>query len=157
MRPNASRLAALIVATLIVIAFLCQFFRPGPALAAGNSARPTVRLHGFRGASPKKALMPPSKSVLRLVVSRKPVACCLYPERKDALNFLSAYVVETLECGHQVEQFFNPPVEALIAKRRRCGECNEAGNVIEIAAGKKKPPVSVEIPAAGRRRTSLLL
>lgn len=76
--------------------------------------------------------MPPAKPVLRLVVSRKPVAYCLYPEREDALNFLGAYVVETLECGHRVEQFFNPPVEALIAKRRRCAKCHP--NVIEFPA-----------------------
>jgi hypothetical protein len=71
-------------------------------------------------------------AVLRLVISRKPVACCLYPEREDALNFLSAYVVETLECGHQTDQFFNPPVESLIAKRRRCVKCRP--NVIEFPA-----------------------
>jgi hypothetical protein len=71
-----------------------------------------------------------AKSVLRLVVSRKPVPYCFYPEREDALNFLGAYVLETLECGHRVEQFYNPPVESLIAKRRRCGQCQP--NVIEF-------------------------
>ena len=50
MRPSAS-----LVNALILIGFLCQFFGPVPAHAAGNSVRPTVRLHGFRGASPKKA------------------------------------------------------------------------------------------------------
>jgi hypothetical protein len=70
--------------------------------------------------------------VLRLVVSRKPIAICHFPEREDALNFLAAYVVETLECGHQVSQFFIPPLETLIAKRRRCAECPV--NVIEFPA-----------------------
>ena len=76
--------------------------------------------------------MPQAKAVLRLVVSRKPVAHCLHPEREDALNFLSAYVVETLECGHSVEHFFNPPVDPLSAKRRRCAECEP--KVIEFPA-----------------------
>ena len=76
--------------------------------------------------------MCPANNVLRLVVSRKPVAYCFYPEREDALNFLGAYVVETLECGHQVDHFFNPPVEPLIAKRRRCVKC--APNLIEFPA-----------------------
>ena len=74
--------------------------------------------------------MSPAKPVLRLVVSRKPVAVCHFPEREDALQFLGAYVVETLECGHRVDQFFNPPVEPLIAKRRRCAQCHP--NVIEF-------------------------
>lgn len=73
------------------------------------------------------------KSVLRLVVSRKPVPYCSFPEREDALDFLGAYVLETLECGHRVEQFFNPPVESLIAKRRRCAQCRPT-NVIEFPA-----------------------
>lgn len=150
MRPSRSPVFA-----LILIAFLWQFFfRPVPALA-GNSPRPTVRLHGFRGASPRKAFMPPAKSVLRLIVSRKPVAVCLYPEREDALNFLTAHVIETLECGHKVETFFNPPIESLIAKRRRCRKCDEAEKVIEIKAGKKKPPVSVKIPPAERKQVLL--
>ena len=76
--------------------------------------------------------MPPMQAVLRLVVSRKPVPFCFYPEREDALNFLGAYVVETLECGHRVEQFYNPPVESLIAKRRRCAQCQP--KVIEFPA-----------------------
>lgn len=67
--------------------------------------------------------MPQSKAVLRLIVSRKPVPYCSFPEREDALNFLGAYVIETLECGHRLDQFFNPPLESLIAKRRRCAEC----------------------------------
>lgn len=74
--------------------------------------------------------MSPAQNVLRLVVSRKPVAFCQFPEREDALDFLGAYVVETLECGHEVTHFFNPPVESLIAKRRRCGRCTP--NVIEL-------------------------
>lgn len=78
------------------------------------------------------------KSVLRLVVSRKPVAHCLYPEREDALNFLNAYVVETLECGHTLPQFFNPPVESLIAKRRRCAKCQP--KVIEFPAQRNAAP-----------------
>lgn len=82
--------------------------------------------------------MPPSKSVLRLVVSRKPVAYCLHPERADALNFLRAHVVETLECGHRVEQFFNSPIEVLIAKRRRCAECHP--KVIEFPAPDEAAP-----------------
>ena len=76
--------------------------------------------------------MPQPKDVLRLIVSRKPVPYCFYPERDDALNFLGAYVVETLECGHRVEQFFNPPVESLIAQRRRCAACRP--KVIEFPA-----------------------
>ncbi len=132
MRPSASlalRLTILATLALIALAFLCQFFDPVPA-RAGNPQRSTVRLADLRGASPRKASMPPATNVLRLVVSRKPVAFCQHPEREDALNFLLAYVVETLECGHRVEHFFNPPVEALIAKRRRCSECPP--NVIEF-------------------------
>jgi hypothetical protein len=83
----------------------------------------------------------PAKDVLRLVVSRKPVACCLYPEREDALSFLSAYVTETLECGHKIDQFFNPPVEPLIAKRRRCVKCRPL-NVIEFPARNRDAPQS---------------
>lgn len=86
-----------------------------------------------QGASPKKASMThPSLAVLRLVVSRKPVPVCFHPEREDALNFLGAYVVETLECGHRVEQYYNPPVESLTAKRRRCAECHP--KVLEFPA-----------------------
>jgi hypothetical protein len=92
------------------------------------------------------------KAVLRRVVCRKPVAFCAFPEREDALNFLQAYMVESLECGHRVSTFFNPPVENLTAKYRRCRECDEAGKIIEITAGKKKPPVSVEIAAPERQR-----
>lgn len=140
MRPSCSPALNLtaIVRTLVLIALLCPLFHPDPALSAGNPPRSTVRLDDFRGASPRKALMPQGKSVLRLVVSRKPVAACLYPEREDALNFLNAYVVETLECGHSVEMFFNPPVEALIAKRRRCMRCHP--NVIEFPARDQTAP-----------------
>jgi hypothetical protein len=99
--------------------------------------------------------MPLGKAVLRLVLSRKPVPFCAYPQREDALNFLGVYVVETLECGHRVHAFFNPPVENLVAKRRRCKECDEAVKVIEITAGKKKTPASVEILSAERKRISL--
>lgn len=130
------RLNAPLAPALVLIAFFCQFFfGPVPAVPsfAGNSARPTVRLHDFRGASPRKASMPQVRNVLRLVVSRKPVPYCSFPEREDALNFLGAYVVETLECGHRLDQFFNPPVEALIAKRRRCAKCLPT-NVIEFPA-----------------------
>jgi hypothetical protein len=74
----------------------------------------------------------PPLAALRLVVSRKPVAVCFHPEREDALNVLGAYVVETLECGHRVHQYFNPPVESLIAKRRRCAECQP--KVLEFPA-----------------------
>jgi len=93
------------------------------------------------------------KAVLRLVVCRKPVPFCAHPGREDELNFLGAYVIETLECGHQQSAFFNPPEEKLIAKRRRCRQCDDAAKVVEITAGKKKPAASVEIPAAGRRRS----
>jgi hypothetical protein len=87
-----------------------------------------------------------AKAVLRLVVCRKPVPYLMHPEREDAAKFLGSYVVETLECGHKVHQFFNPPVESLIAKRRRCRECDEAEQVVEITAGKKKPPQGVARP-----------
>jgi hypothetical protein len=88
---------------------------------------------GVQGASPKKASMnQPPLAALRLVVSRKPVAVCFHPEREDALNFLGAYVVETLECGHRVEQYYNHPVESLIAKRRRCKKCST--NLIQFPA-----------------------
>ena len=130
MRPSALPLC-------ILIALLCQFFPPGPALAAGNFPRSTVRLSDFRGASPQEPFVSPAKAVLRLVVSRKPVPYCFYPEREDALNFLGAYVVETLECGHSVEHFFNPPVESLIAKRRRCAQCEP--KLIEFPAQTKAP------------------
>ena len=125
MRPN--------VLAFILVVFLCQFFCPAPALSAGNPPRSTVRLNDFRGASPRKASMSPARNVLRLVVSRKPVAFCQFPGREDALNFLAAYVVETLECGHVVHQFYNPPVDPLIAKRRRCSECQPT-NVMEFPA-----------------------
>lgn len=90
------------------------------------SFRPSAPSHFFavvvQGASPQESRMPQPKDVLRLIVSRKPVPYCFYPERDDALNFLGAYVVE----------FFNPPVESLIAQRRRCAACRP--KVIEFPA-----------------------
>lgn len=129
MRPSA--LVLIVIIAALVLTLVCPLFRPVPAFA-GNPSRSTVRLNHFRGASPRKASMN-EKSVLRLVVSRKPVPYCSFPEREDALDFLGAYVLETLECGHRVEQFFNPPVESLIAKRRRCAQCRPT-NVIEFPA-----------------------
>jgi hypothetical protein len=106
------------------------------ALVSVASFHPSTPSHFFavavQGASPQESLMHESQAVLRLVVSRKPVPYCFYPEREDALNFLGAYVVETLECGHRVHHFFNPPVESLIAKRRRCAECKS--NVFDFPA-----------------------
>jgi hypothetical protein len=103
MRPSAPLLALILIALAATLPALCSI--------------------DFEGASPRRAFMQPARNVLRLIVSRKPVPYCSFPEREDALNFLGAYVLETLECGHRVEQFFNPPVESLIAKRRRCAKC----------------------------------
>lgn len=130
MRPNAS-LASLAVPLLVLLTFPGLFF-PQPVPVTGNLERSTVGLDDFRGASPRRASLSPAKNVLRLVVSRKPVAYSMHPGREDALNFLDAYVTETLECGHQLDQFFNPPVEPLIAKRRRCAKCQP--QVIEFPA-----------------------
>lgn len=99
--------------------------------------------------------MPNPRAVLRKITLRKPVPYCAHPQREDALNFLGAYVTETLECGHKVDVFFNPPLESLIAQRRRCQECDETEKVIEITAGKKKPPHRVGIPAAGTKKVLL--
>lgn len=128
-----------------------------PILALDGNSLGSCTIQPFavavQGASPQESQMPQGKAVLRLIVCRRPMPYCAHPTRSDALNFLGAYVVETLECGHKLEAFFNPPMENLIAKRRRCRECDEAGNVIEITTGKKKPAVSVEIPAAERKQT----
>lgn len=106
----------------------------------------------IQGASPQEGPMPQAKAVLRRVLCRKPVPFCIFPDRDDALSFLSAYMVETLECGHQLDTFFNPPVETLTAKYRRCRECDEAEKAIEIGSGKKKPAASVGIAATERKR-----
>jgi hypothetical protein len=126
-----------------------------PILALdGHASGPVVlqpRAVVVQGASPLESRMLHRPAVLRLVVCRKPVPYCSFPERADALNFLGAYVVETLECGHQMPVYFNPPLESLIAKRRRCKACDDAEKVIDITAGRKKLPKSVGIPAAERK------
>lgn len=157
MRPNPSRAFA------FFLAVVCCSLLWTPILAlADNSPLPpytatATSAVAVQGASPQESpkQMPEPRAVLRLVVCRKPVAFCQFPERQDALDFLGAYVVETLECGHSVHQFFNPPIESLIAKRRRCRECEDAEKIVAITAGKKKPPVSVGMPAAGRKRVLL--
>jgi hypothetical protein len=132
-RPAARAFAT---AAAILIAFLCQFFHPVPALAAEKSECPTVRLHGFRGASPQGSSYMPAKAVLRLIVRREEISPRLYRE--------------TLECGHQVNEF-QPWIWddgahlvwlAMSAKRRRCRPCQEA---IDLATsfGVKKPAQSV--------------
>jgi hypothetical protein len=119
MRPSAPIALFSSCCAVLLILSICQVVPQGALPVTGNPA------------SPRNAAMCPAKSILRLVVSRQPVAYCTQPERgKYVLDFLSAYVIETLECGHQVEQFFNPPIEPLIAKRRRCVKC--VPNVIEF-------------------------
>lgn len=80
-----------------------------------------------------------SERILRLVVSRRPVAHQPYPEQ--APSYLLAYVTELLECGHSQDVHFSEGVENLTAKRRVCHEC---------AVTKKKPSASVRFPALKR-------
>lgn len=94
----------------------------------------------------------PAKAVLRRVVLRKPVPFLLYPERKDRADYLGVYMVETLECGHELSTF--PQIDPLIAKFRRCDKC-DVPRVIPIrveVAVPKKPPQSVRIGAVERKR-----
>ena len=146
MLPSFCRTLAAITLTLLL----------SPILALDGSTTGPRSIQPFavavQGASPLESRMTDRKAVLRLVLRRKPVPYCSFPEREDALNFLGAYVVETLECGHEVSAFFNPPVESLIAKRRRCKKCDDAEKVIEITAGRKKKPMPAKIAAAERER-----
>lgn len=73
--------------------------------------------------------------LLRLVVSRRPVA--LQPCPESAPSYLTAYVVETLECGHSQDYHFIEGAENLTAKRRLCIECN--------SLHRKKPQSSVRV------------
>jgi hypothetical protein len=52
---------------------------------------------------------------IQLVLSRRPV-----PFRIKR-NYLGCYVVEALECGHEITVY--PQADPLIAKRRNCPEC----------------------------------
>jgi hypothetical protein len=147
--PFAVLLARFAPIFLAATAFVLPMLIPAldPTSAQSRSMVPFVV--AVQGASPQESPMPLwPKAVLRRVLSRKPMPFSAFPDRPDALNFLRCYMVETLECGHRVETYFNPPVDNLTAKYRRCKKCDEAANVIEITAGKKKPPVSVGTVAA---------
>ena len=59
---------------------------------------------------------------LRLVKSRKPKAFRPRPEQDP--DYILAFVVETLECGHKLEFNFLEEAEPLTAKRRVCPQCS---------------------------------
>lgn len=102
---------------------------------------------GVQGASPQENLMP-AKAALQRVVVRKPVP---YMPHAHVPTYLLCYVVETLECGHDVTTY--PQSDPLIAKYRRCQKC-DANRVVPIDVS-KKPPVSVQfsnVPSTGRKR-----
>ncbi len=54
------------------------------------------------------------------VIARKPRAFYRDEKHKDVLT---AYVTETLECGHRQDYFFIEETEPLTAKRRACYQC----------------------------------
>jgi hypothetical protein len=87
-----------------------------------------------QGASPRSVFLS-WKAVLRKVVHRKPIPFLQHPEHEFAKDFLGVYVVETLECNHQLTTF--PQADPLVAVRRRCNECEE--KVVPISAPKKGP------------------
>jgi hypothetical protein len=135
MRLNRLRFFHLPHLAAILVALVCQFFCPGPALAAGNLSRSTVRLSDCRGASPLDGSSMAWKSVLRLVVKRELVSKCV--------------ALETLECGHQTYEFQPWAWEdghlvyyPFSAKRRRCHPCQEAIDAALVNTVKK--PVQSE-------------
>lgn len=92
---------------------------------------------------------------LQKVISRQPIPIVTPDpglELSDAVPegtpygslYLTAYVVETLECGHELHFVFIPEAEPLTAKRRVCPDCT-TGQAIP-----KKPSHSVK--AAERKR-----
>lgn len=138
---------ALLLIAVAAFVVVCQPL-PAPVPPAATPAKiANVRLQDFSRRFPQEGpFMSPTPAVLPLVVCRKPVAFSMQPERDDALNYLNAYVVETLECGHEVNQHFNPPLENLIAKRRRCLQCDQrqidepqVKRVLEFPSPQKKP------------------
>ena len=70
-------------------------------------------------------------STFRKVVHRKPVP---FRPHEHVPDYLLVYIIETLECGHQIHTF--PTADPLIAVRRNCTECDEC-------KPKKKPSASV--------------
>jgi hypothetical protein len=82
-------------------------------------------------------LVPPNRA-LRLVLSRKPVP--FMPHASEP-KCLLVYVVETLECGHELTVY--PQCDPLIAKRRICPDCAALPHA-------KKPAQSVR-PEAERK------
>lgn len=71
---------------------------------------------------------------LQRVVDRKPVGHRPHPDRCP--DYIVCYCVETLECGHAVTTFYNPPSDSLIAKRRECKNC--AVNLTEFPSPPKR-------------------
>jgi hypothetical protein len=61
-----------------------------------------------------------AKAVLRKVVHRKPVP---YMPHAHVPKYLLVYIIESLECGHRVVIYPDP--DPLVAKFRRCGECDQ--------------------------------
>ena len=89
----------------------------------------------------------PAKAALQRVVHRRPVP---FVHDAEHPTYLQCYVVETLECGHQLTTY--PQCDPLIAKYRRCQKCN-VNKVIAIDDyAFKKPSVSVQFPNPGRKR-----
>jgi hypothetical protein len=80
----------------------------------------------------------PAKAVLKRVVHRKPVP---YMPFATEPKYLLCYMIETLECDHTVAVY--PQADPLIARYRRCQECDR-NNIIAVDVP-KKPPASVKL------------
>jgi len=90
-------------------------------------------------------LMPNPRS-LRLVVFRKPIP---YRPYEHVPDYLLAYVIETLECGHSLT-IYPGEHEPLIAKRRACPECSGYYGALPLTP--KKPVQSVSVAEERKRR-----
>jgi hypothetical protein len=69
---------------------------------------------------------------LQKVVHRKPVP---FRPHESEPDYLICFVIETLECGHQIHTF--PQSDPLVAVRRHCNQCG-SDNLIQFPAVKKK-------------------
>lgn len=107
------------IAASILIVLALAFFSP-------------VRLHAYNSRPM------PAKAVLKRVVHRKPVP---YMPFATEPKYLLCYMIETLECDHTVAVY--PQADPLIARYRRCQECDR-NNIIAVDVP-KKPPASVKL------------
>ena len=73
---------------------------------------------------------------LHRVVHRRPVA---YRPHENVPEYLLAYCVETLDCGHKLSVY--PAADPLIARYRKCPDCDQ--KVLELPP--KKPVQSASL------------